>query len=157
MSDKNNYELFLGTLLSVASKPQVCRMLEYTQHHGNAAYVHCFNVAVISYLIARHLHWKIDEASLARGAMLHDFHLYTRQDTNVSGFKHLLNHPKLALANAMHEFSLNEKEKNIIRSHMWPVTIFQLPKSKEAFLVTLADKYCAALEMAGRMHEKLPV
>ena len=41
--------------------------------------------------------------------------------------------------------ALNEKEKDIITKHMWPVTI-QFPKSIEGFVLTFVDKYCALSE-----------
>ena len=39
------------------------------------------------------------------------------------------------------------KEKEIIRKHMWPLTA-PLPYYKESYMVSLADKICATLEMA---------
>jgi hypothetical protein len=46
------------------------------------------------------------------------------------------------------DFKLTNKEKNIIRGHMWPLTFLHPPKSREAFLVCLADKDVAAKEFA---------
>ena len=44
------------------------------------------------------------------------------------------------------EQKLNEIEKDMILHHMWPVTIIP-PKTKEGFLLTLIDKYCAMIEI----------
>lgn len=128
--------------------PDVCRMKQYTQHKGNPTFSHCHSVAVSSFRLAQRLGWHIDEDALARGAMLHDFHLYTRQEERVNFLRHAFDHPKRAFSNAEKIFDLNGKEKNIILSHMWPLTL-SFPKSKEAVLVTLADKYCAFREMRG--------
>ena len=125
-------------------------MKQYTQHKGNPTFWHCHNVAVSSFRLAQKLGWRIDEDALARGAMLHDFHLYTRQSERINFLRHAFEHPRLALRNAEKLFALNGKEKNIITSHMWPLTVLAVPKSKEAVLVTLADKYCAFREMHGR-------
>ncbi len=58
---------------------------------------------------------------------------------------HAFTHPKKALENAYNLFELNDKEKDIILKHMWPITIY-LPKYKESYIITLVDKYCAIQE-----------
>ncbi|MBQ9648491.1 MAG: HD domain-containing protein [Oscillospiraceae bacterium] len=143
---QNNAQKFYRVLDGLERDPQVCRMKQFTQHKGNPTFWHCHNVAVASFRLAQKLGWRIDEVALARGAMLHDFHLYTREKKNM---RHLFEHPRLALRNAEQTFTLSGKEKNIIASHMWPLTVFAVPRSKEAVLVTLADKYCAFREMRG--------
>lgn len=146
---RNNTNQFFHVLAGLERDPQVRRMEQYTQHKGNPTLRHCHNVAVTSFRMAQRLGWRIDESAMARGALLHDFHLYTREKKD---WKHLFRHPRLALRNAEALFSLSQKEKNIITSHMWPLTVLSVPRSKEAFLVTLADKYCAFCEMRGRRH-----
>ena len=47
--------------------------------------------------------------------------------------------------NACRLFDLNEKEKDMILKHMWPVTI-AFPNSMEGFILTFVDKYCAMSE-----------
>lgn len=143
---KNNAQRFFRTLRALENDPRVAQMKRYTQHRGHTTYGHCHNVALASFHLAQRLGWRIDESTLARGAMLHDFHLYTRRK---SDFRHLFQHPRLALANAEAAFELNDKERNIIASHMWPLTVTSWPCSKEAFLVMLADKYCAYREWRG--------
>ena len=143
---RNSTLKFYRALDRVERNPSVEQMKQYTQHKGNPTFRHCHNVAVTSFRLAQRLGWRIDENAMARGAMLHDFHLYTREKKD---WKHLFSHPRRALRNAEQVFALSEKEKNIITSHVWPLTAFTPPKSKEAFLVTLADKYCAFREMRG--------
>ena len=143
---RNNAKKFYRALSDLEKDTQVCRMKQFTQHKGNSTFRHCRSVAVLSFRLAQKLGWRIDEDALARGAMLHDFHLYTRERKDI---RHLFEHPRLALRNAERLFALSEKEKNIIASHMWPLTVLDVPKSKEAFLVTLADKYCAFRELYG--------
>ena len=55
-------------------------------------------------------------------------------------------HPQLALENAR-AFGLSPMEEDIIGKHMWPLTA-PLPYYKESYMVSLADKICATLEMA---------
>ena len=42
------------------------------------------------------------------------------------------------------------QEQNIIASHMWPLTFRHVPTCREAFIVCLADKYCAVVESMFR-------
>ena len=85
--------------------------------------------------------------------MLHDYYLYTvsekQKETKMSDFEHGRTHPQLSVDNARAKFRLTLKEQNIIRSHMWPLTPLHMPMSKEAWLVTMADKYCAVREIFG--------
>ena len=149
----NNAERFYAALQSLKADPAISRTRKYTQHKGTTTFQHCWNVAVYSFYLAEKLRWKIDEYTLARGAMLHDYYLYTVHEeqarTNLSDYQHGKSHPQLALENARKEFHLNPKEENIIRSHMWPLTLFHIPKCKEAWLVCMTDKYCALREMYG--------
>ena len=57
-------------------------------------------------------------------------------------------HPVFALRNASALTPLTAKERNIILAHMWPLA-FSLPRSREAWVVTLADKLCATAEVLG--------
>ena len=59
-------------------------------------------------------------------------------------------HPSYAAANAKRDFNINEKEEHIIRSHMWPLTVTKLPKSREAVIVCIADKLTSATETIMR-------
>ena len=43
-------------------------------------------------------------------------------------------------------------EKDIIKKHMWPLTIVP-PVCREAWIVTMADKYCSLMETL-RLHRK---
>ena len=125
-------------------------MQEYSQHETSNSLKHSIHVAKVSFALAERMHVRIDEQVLATGAILHDYYLYDIDESGFSDYKHGTKHPQTALDNAMKEFQLSPKEQNIIRSHMWPLTLFHVPKSKEAWIVSLADKYCATKEMYGR-------
>ena len=79
--------------------------------------------------------------------MLHDYYQYNIKEEGFSAYRHGTSHPLTAMKKAQEDFDLTDKELNIIRGHMWPLTLVHPPKSKEALLVCLADKYCAANEM----------
>lgn len=59
-------------------------------------------------------------------------------------------HPKTALGNAQRDYHLNWKEKNIIARHMFPL-IPVPPQCREAWIVCLADKWCALGETVEPM------
>ena len=54
-------------------------------------------------------------------------------------------HPSVALENALKDYELSKKEQDIIKHHMFPLTIIP-PMCREAWLVCLADKICAGKE-----------
>lgn len=78
--------------------------------------------------------------------MLHDMYLYDWHDGDPSRKTHGFDHPEIACNNAVENFDISEKEQDIIRSHMWPLNITKIPKSKEALIINIADKYCALVE-----------
>ena len=121
---------------------KVNEMKIYMQHCNTSCFEHSYNVSYICYKICKKFNF--DYVSASRGAMLHDFFLYDWRKNKKFNF-HAYKHGKIAYNNAIKEFKLNEIEKNMILRHMWPVTL-KMPKTKEGFLLTLADKYCAIIE-----------
>ncbi len=53
--------------------------------------------------------------------------------------------PGIALQNAAAEYPLTMRERDIIKKHMWPLTVVP-PMCREAWIVTVADKWCSAME-----------
>ena len=60
--------------------------------------------------------------------------------------KRVVFHAKTALKNAVRDFSLNKKERDIIRKHMFPLNLLP-PLCRESWIVCLADKICAFSDM----------
>lgn len=153
---KNEYEQLQAILQEYEQHPAVQQMREYIQHGSVTTYEHCRNVALVSFWLNRRLHLGADETALAVGALLHDFYLYDWHTKNT--FRgmwrlfdmHGFSHPLCACHNAERIFNITKKEQNIIASHMWPLTLFHAPKCREAFIVCLADKYCAVVESMFR-------
>lgn len=120
---------------------------QHIQHGNMTVNDHCLNVAKYSLIIREKLHISCDEKELIRGALLHDYFLYDwHSKEHVPIYKlHGFYHPGIALRNAMDEYELTSKEKEIIKRHMWPLTIIP-PTCKEGWIVTTADKWCSLLE-----------
>ena len=135
-----------------------CMERLYMQHGAVTVYEHSVRVADFSLAVSRMLGLNVDEKSLIRGALLHDYFLYDWHEKDISHRLHGFRHPKRALRNAREDYALNPVEENIILRHMFPLTLHP-PAYKESWLVCLADKYCAAAEtlhaLAGRFKGKL--
>lgn len=138
---------FYQILHEMEEDPHIKGMRQYGQHARTNTYEHCHHVAIYSYLLARRLGWDIDERALVRGAFLHDYYGYDVRAEHRSAYRHGTQHAQAALDNALQDFELSEKEKNIIYSHMWPLNLTHVPRSREAFLVSLSDKICAWQEV----------
>ena len=111
---------------------------------GVSCYDHCLFVAYVGFTLCRI--FGLDYRAAARAGLLHDLYLQKWEETDVGRFRRLVIHPQLALENAR-AFGLSPMEEDIIGKHMWPLTA-PLPYYKESYMVSLADKICATLEMA---------
>ncbi len=131
---------FNEILKDVKDNETVLEMKKYRQHFDTSCYEHCLEASFYCYKICKAL--KLDYKSAARAAMLHDLFLYDWRKPNDYGGLHAFTHGKLAYENASKIFDLNDKEKDMIIKHMWPVTL-ALPKYPETFILTLVDKFCA--------------
>lgn len=127
-------------------------MENYTQHGDTSCLAHCLFVSYTAYRICKLM--GLDYCSAARGGLLHDFFLYDWHENNQNEGLHGFSHPGIALRNAERYFYLNELEREIIRKHMWPLTVIP-PKHTESYVVLMVDKYCAFMETAGFENEHL--
>ena len=139
----NNME-FQSIIEDLVSNATVQEMRKYRQHCNTSCFEHCYVAAYYCYYICKN--YKLDYISATRAAMLHDLFLYDWRvkQPNRKGF-HAFTHGKTACDNSCKLFELNQKEKDIIIKHMWPVTI-SFPQSIEGFILTFVDKYCALSE-----------
>ncbi len=110
-------------------------------HHGISRIDHSIRVAYFSYRITKALH--LDYRETTQAAMLHDFFLDEVLDENV--VNRLRRHPKYAVCNALRYFSLSDKQIDIIRTHMFPIT-FTPPKYLESWIVDMVDDIAAIYE-----------
>ena len=120
-------------------------MDKYIQHGTTSTLEHCISVAYVSFSIAKKFHINCNYNSLIRGALLHDYFLYDWHVSDESHKWHGFSHARMALLNASRDFELTPIEKDIIEKHMFPLNI-RLPKYKESYLVTIADKICSSYE-----------
>ncbi len=123
----------------------------HIQHGSMTVHNHCMDVARYSLLINKKLRVGCNKHDLIRGALLHDYFLYDWHDKAYLANRqrlHGFHHPMTALKNAEKEYSLNDTQREIIKKHMWPLSVIP-PMCREAWVVTAADKYCSFLETVG--------
>ena len=149
-------QYFLSVVEEVAENSRFPLSKTFCQHGSTSVYAHSLKVAYAGYRAAVCWNLPVRRYELIRGALLHDYFLYDwhRQPhgkgiRNLHGFRH----PEIALENAGKEYRLSERERDIIRKHMWPLTM-QPPGCREAWIVTAADKYCSLLETLRLRNEK---
>ncbi len=138
----DNY--FISIISDMIENNTVKQMNDFKQHYETTCFEHCLVASYYCYLLCKK--FNLDYISCSRAAMVHDLFLYDwRKRQNGRKGLHAFTHPQTAYDNASKLFDLNEKEKDIIVKHMWPVTL-ALPKYKESYILTLVDKYCALNE-----------
>lgn len=140
---KNNKRLYYD-IYSEFKDVNKFRELKSIVHHGDNRLNHINRVAKFSFLVSKKL--GCDYISCTRGAIMHDFFTkddLTKDNTKFSNF--LKEHPFIALNNANEFFEINEIEKDIITTHMYPITK-ERPKYKESKIVCICDKLVSFYE-----------
>ena len=130
------------TIIEDIVKNNDFRELDNEAHHGVSRFGHSMRVAKGVYKVTKALHFHYKEAT--RAALLHDFYFNYQLEEN-GEVKNLVEHPKMAYLNASHYFELNDLQKNMILSHMFPLGN-TMPKYKESICITLVDKAVAVYE-----------
>ena len=147
------------TIQSLSHKGRFASEKTFPHHRGTTVFDHSVHVAKVSLSIANSLPFSFDIDSLVRGALLHDYFLYRRNESVKTYVTHGYRHPVIAASNAKADYGINDIEENIIRRHMFPLTPIP-PKYKEAWVVCIADKCCATMEFlptrfTGRYHRQI--
>lgn len=134
---------FQEIIKEMINNDTVQEMNKYRQHYDTSCYEHCYLVSYYCYKICKKLN--LDYISAARAGMVHDLFLYDWRESSTTHRLHAFSHGKVAYNKAKELFEMNSTEKDIIENHMWPVTP-KPPKTKEGWIITLVDKYCAVKE-----------
>jgi len=146
VAQKMREKRFADLMQDYLDSPEIQQMDAYIQHGDTTTLEHCKNVAWVSFLVNERLHLNANEKELIEAAMLHDFYLYDWHDGKPERKRHGFDHPYIASENSEKTFHVSPKVYSSIRSHMWPLNITEIPKSKEAIILTITDKYCAVIE-----------
>ena len=145
MNVLRDYAQLQEILAPIISDENVQDMKNYIQHGSITTFEHCFSVAKLAYRMGNAVPFEVDMTILLQGAMLHDFYLYDWHELGDGSHRmHGFRHAKRAANNAVTLLGMNEDVHSVIYSHMWPLNPLRVPRSREAFIVCLADK-CIAL------------
>jgi uncharacterized protein len=148
MRDKHEMEMILS---GIQADKHVQEMKNYIQHGRISTFEHCENVAKLSYAIDELLSLRSDLKVLITGAMLHDFFLYDWHEKGDGNHPlHGFSHAEKAAENASKYFAIDEKTRQVIYCHMWPLNLVRVPKSREAWIVCFADKWVSIKETLFR-------
>ena len=158
LKNRVNQTSYLDCVSDLLTTQQVASMRQWRHHFSVTTYDHSLFVSYMAFRLARR--WNCDHRMAARMGLLHDLYLYDSHDPSAHPGNQCFDHPVAALKNARDLLPLTDKEANIIVSHMWPLAK-TMPRSREALIVNLADKVCAALEVSylsrlGRIRRWIP-
>lgn len=153
LTDENN-DGFYDAVKDIFFSDEVQSLKQYEQHLEIDRLQHITTVAYLTFKFCKK--HKLDYKAATRAAVMHDLVYYDWRDGETGGWHRLhgYKHPNYACLNAKELYPLlSKKEDRIIRCHMWPLTPVP-PQSKEGFVVTFADKYCAAIEVYYSINKK---
>ncbi len=119
-------------------------------HHGITRYDHSMRVAYFSYLVTKFL--RLDYKETTEAALLHDFFIDEVKHENA--VLKLRRHPKHAVENAKKYFDISDKQEDIIKTHMFPVT-FTPPKYVESWIVDIVDDIAAIYEKSYSVKKEI--
>lgn len=144
---------FMNVVREVAGHEKVQEMKQYNHHSQTNCFEHSMHVSYYNYKICKLLN--LDARAAARAGLLHDMFLYDWHDYKQAEGERLhgFEHPRKSLRNARTYFPISLKEADMIKKHMFPLTL-SLPRYKESYVIVLTDKFCSSCEVMDRFFKK---
>ena len=145
--NKENDDGFFDVVGDLYYSDEVQSLKQYEQHLEIDRLQHITSVSYVAYMLCKK--FGLDYESAAVGAVMHDLFYYDWRDGETGKWHklHGYKHPKYAALNAKELYpAMTKKQSDIIRSHMWPLTL-RIPNTLEGLVVSLSDKYCATREL----------
>ena len=138
----SDYIEFYEIIEPFISDKEFIRRKDFPHHIDESVYEHTFRVSYDCYRISKR--FNLDYKNLTIAALLHDFYEKPWQNNKEAVpflEKHAFTHAHNAVLNAKKFYGerINKTIEDIMETHMFPVNK-KIPKSKEAWLLTLVDK-----------------
>lgn len=153
---------FYSIIEDLVHTVEVQALKQYTHHIFNNRFNHSLQVAYLTYVVTKRI--KGDYRQATRAALLHDLFYYDCKQDNIKMAQHIIDHPHIALDNALKLTPLTQLEQHMILSHMWqPFNYCVKPKTKEAWVLTWMDKLsscwdiCLPLTFNRRKYQAQPL
>ena len=141
--DRYYNDLSFNILVNDILENDKFKKLDNYRHHGMTRLEHSVKVSYYSYKIAKKL--RLNYRAVARAGLLHDFFVDEDMSSRKQKFS-MFFHPYNSLDNSCKYFDLNDMEKDIIITHMFPSLPHKVPKYVESWLVSIVDKLVATYE-----------
>ena len=116
--------------------------LKKEKHHGNNRYDHCLRVALKMYKAIPNN--DPNKARVVRASLLHDF-FYRSEMPKLTPIERYKYHPAYSIKNSIINFNIGKLEREIIRTHMFPLTN-TIPRNKYAWKLAINDKLISIKE-----------
>ena len=126
------------------------QLAKFTAHGNTSTLEHSISVAELCLKIAEKFKLKVNKDELIKSALLHDLFLYDWHHAPKEAGLHGFTHSKTAADEAKKEFDINDRVYSNILTHMWPLNITKVPKTKEGLIISIADKICSLRETFSR-------
>ena len=156
LEEKKIIELeFINIARPLLENPALIALSQFNHHRGKTRLEHVREVAYLSFQWGRRL--SLDCNAIVRGALLHDLFYYDwlHEGPRFHGFRH----HNIALKNARKVTYLSKKEEDIIKKHMWPLTVVP-PFYMESLIVSVIDTFCSArdyIDFKGHKRTEKPI
>ncbi len=136
----------------VLDSPEFGNTADEVHHRHSSLEDHTLNVTIAGAKLCRRLnkmHIDVDEKDVIQASLCHDLGMIDRDekyDTDKDAWKR---HPAESVKSARRLLpGMSRRAESIILTHMWPIC-GERPRSREAVVVSIADKYASVIDWVG--------
>ena len=137
----------------ILERPEFEQAMHQTHHRRTTVGKHTLHVAAAAIgicILLDKIHVHVKEEDVVNGALLHDLGILGRAEKYKNNHECLRKHAEDSVETAKKIIpDLNANTEDIIRNHMWPFSGTH-PKTKEAVIVSAADKIASVRDWVSR-------